>query len=157
MTKTWRSFGKHHYWPWRMTFHSVFLALSCIFVQRRKYLRWRDVKVFLQDGRRRAFSKSQVGWPLASSAIRGFFLPFTFQIWSKKLYTQHFQSNCSSKNVLFMGKSDLEPCIIDLNLCVNLPIEIPYQYEYVAHMKRLNFLTITTCLRKSSAYRCEIT
>ena len=29
-----------------------------------------------------------------------------------------------------MGKSDLDPRTIDLNLNVNLPIEILYQYEY---------------------------
>ena len=43
------SFGKHPYWPWQMTFLSfnVFLASSWIFVQRRKYLRGRDFKIFL--------------------------------------------------------------------------------------------------------------
>ena len=56
-----------------------------------------------------------------------------------------------------MGQSDLDPRAIDLNLYGNLPIEILYQYEYVALLERLNYGTITTCLRKGSAYRCEIT
>ena len=53
-----------------------------------------------------------------------------------------------------MGKSGLVlPTInIDLNLSVNLSIEILYQYEYVAQIKRLNYGTITACLRKGSAY-----
>ena len=38
----------------------------------------------------------------------------------------------------------LEP--IDLNLNVSLPIEIFYQYEYVAQVERLNHGTITACL-----------
>ena len=55
-----------------------------------------------------------------------------------------------------MGQSDLDPPIIDLNFYGNLPIEM-YEYEYVAQLERLNYWIITTCLRKSSAYRCEIT
>ena len=55
-----------------------------------------------------------------------------------------------------MGQSDLDPRKIDLNLYGNLPIEILYQYEYVAQLEKLNYGTITTCLRKGSAYRCEI-
>ena len=39
---------------------------------------------------------------------------------------------------LFMGQSDLDPRIIDLDLYVNLPIEILYQYEYVEQLERLN-------------------
>ena len=55
-----------------------------------------------------------------------------------------------------MGQSDLDPRTIDLNLYVNLPIEILYQYEYVAQVERLNYGTITACLRKGSAYQCKI-
>ena len=55
-----------------------------------------------------------------------------------------------------MGQSDLDPRTIDLNLNVNLPIEILYQYEYVAHVGRLNNGTIKACLRQGSAYRCKI-
>ena len=40
----------------------------------------------------------------------------------------------------------------DLGLNVNLPIEILYQYEYVAQIERLNYGTITACIRKGSAY-----
>ena len=45
---------------------------------------------------------------------------------------------------------------IYLNLNVNLAIEILYQYEYVAQVERLNYGTITACLRKGSAFRCKI-
>ena len=55
-----------------------------------------------------------------------------------------------------MGQSALDPRKIDLNLNVNLPIEILYQYEYVAQVNRLNYGTITACLRKGSAYQCKI-
>ena len=55
-----------------------------------------------------------------------------------------------------MGKNDLDPRTIDLNLNVNLAIEILYQYEYVAQVERLNYGTITACLRKGSAFRCNI-
>ena len=55
-----------------------------------------------------------------------------------------------------MGQSDLEPRTIDLNINVNLPIEKLYQYEYVAQVVKLNYGTITTCLRKGSSYRCKI-
>ena len=55
-----------------------------------------------------------------------------------------------------MGQSDIDPRTIDLNLNVNLPIEILYQYEYVAQVERVNYGTITACLSKGSAYRCKI-
>ena len=47
-----------------------------------------------------------------------------------------------------MGQNDLDPRTMDLNLNVNLAIEILYQYEYVAHVERLNCGTISACLRK---------
>ena len=47
-----------------------------------------------------------------------------------------------------MGQNNLDPRTIDLNLNVNLAIEILYQYEYVAQVERLNYGTITACLRK---------
>ena len=55
-----------------------------------------------------------------------------------------------------MGKNDLDPRTIDLNLNVNLAIEILYQYEYVAQVERLNYGTITACLRQGSVFRCKI-
>ena len=55
-----------------------------------------------------------------------------------------------------MGQNDLYPRIIDLNLKVNLAIEILYQFEYVAQVDRLNYGTITACVRKVSAFRCKI-
>ena len=55
-----------------------------------------------------------------------------------------------------MGKNDLDPRAIDLNLDVNLAIEVLYQYEYVAQVEILNYGTITACLRKGSAFRCKI-
>ena len=55
-----------------------------------------------------------------------------------------------------MGQNDLDPQTIDLNLNVNLAIEILYQYEYVAQVERLNYVTITACLRKGSVFRCKI-
>ena len=138
---------------------NAFLASSCIFVQIRKYLRWRDVKTFRQNGS--ATRKSQVGWPLtfclkeqyAASFCRS---RFKYEVRSFK-NTQHFHSYCSNKKVLFMGQSDLDPRKIDLNLYGNLPAEILYKYEYVAHLERLNYGAITIFLRKGSAYRCEIT
>ena len=137
---------------------NAFLASSCIFLQIRKYLRWRDVKIFLQN--ESATRKSQVGWPLtfclkeqyAASFCRS---RFKYEVWS--LNTQHFHSYCCYKNVLFMGQSDLDPRKIDLNFYGNLPIEILYQYTYVAQSERLNYWTITKFLRKGSVYRCEIT
>ena len=53
-----------------------------------------------------------------------------------------------------MGQNDL--LTIDPNLNVNLAIEILYQYEYVAQVERLNYGTVTACLRKGSAFRCKI-
>ena len=47
-----------------------------------------------------------------------------------------------------MGQSDLDPRTIELNLYGNLPIKILYQYEYVAQLEKLNYGTITICLRK---------
>ena len=55
-----------------------------------------------------------------------------------------------------MDQKDLDPQTIDLNLNVNLVIEILYQYEYVAQEERLNYGTITACLRKGSAFRCKM-
>ena len=55
-----------------------------------------------------------------------------------------------------MGQNDLDLRTIDLNLDVNLAIEILYLYEYVAQVERLNYGTITACLRKGSAFRCNI-
>ena len=55
-----------------------------------------------------------------------------------------------------MGQSDLDLRTIALDLNVDLPIEILYQYEYVAQVERLNRRKITACLRKCSAYRCQI-
>ena len=75
---------------------------------------------------------------------------------SKPAENQHFHNYCSSKNVLFMGQNDLDPRTIDLNLNVNLAIEILYQYEYVAQVERLNYGTMTACLRKGFAFRCKI-
>ena len=134
-TKKWRSFGKHPYWPWPMTFllFNVFLASSCIFVQRRKYRRGKDFKIFLQNGG--AAKKSQVGWPLTFCLKEQYapsFYRSRFKYGVRSLNTQHFHSYCSSKNVLLMGQNDLDPGTIDLNLNVNLAIEILYQYEYVA-------------------------
>ena len=55
-----------------------------------------------------------------------------------------------------MGQNDLDPRTIDQNLNRNLAIEILYQYEYVAQVERLNYGTITSCLREGSAFRCNI-
>ena len=79
-----------------------------------------------------------------------------FKYGVRSLNTRHIHNSCSSKNVLFMGQNDLDPQTIDLNINVNLPIEILYQYEYVAQVERLNYETITVCLRKGSAFRCKI-
>ena len=163
MTKTWRSLWKHPYLPWQMTFLFfdilyAFLASSCIFVQISKYLRWRDVKIFLQN--RSATRKSQVGWLLIFCLKEQYadsFCRSRFKYEVRSLNTQHFHSYCSYKNVLFVGQSDLDPQKIDLNLYGNLPIELLYQYAYVAQLERLNYGTITTFLRKGSGYRCEIT
>ena len=107
-----KNFGKAPYWLWQMTFLSfcilsVFLASSCIFLQIKKYMRWRNIKIFLQNGS--ATRKSQIGWPLtfylkeqyAASFYRS---RFKYGIWS--LTTQHFHSYCSSKKVLFMARSE---------------------------------------------------
>ena len=55
-----------------------------------------------------------------------------------------------------MCKNNLDPRTIDLNLNENLAIEILYQYEHVAQVERLNYGTITACLRKGFAFRCKI-
>ena len=49
-----------------------------------------------------------------------------------------------------MSQSDLYSRTIDLYLYGNRPIEILYQYEYVAQVERLNYGTITASLRKGS-------
>ena len=137
---------------------NAFLASSCVFVQKRKYLRWRDVKIFLQNGS--AAKRSQVGWPLTFCLKEQYAASFCrsrFKYGVRSLNTRHFHSFFSNKNVLFMGQSDLEPRTIDLNLNGNLPVEILHQYEYVAQLETLNYGTITTFLRKGSAYRFDIT
>ena len=48
-----------------------------------------------------------------------------------------------------MGQSDLDPRKIDLNLYGNLPIEILYQYAYVAQLVRTNYGAITTLLERA--------
>ena len=136
---------------------NVFLASFCIFVQRRKYLRGRYFQIFLLNGG--ATKKSQDGWPLTFCLKEQYapsFYRSCFKYGVRSLNTQHFYSYCSSKNVLFMGQNDLDPQTIDLNLNVYLAIEILYQYEYVAQVERLNYGTITACLRKDSAFRCKI-
>ena len=55
-----------------------------------------------------------------------------------------------------MGQNDLDPQTIDLNLNMNLTIEILHRYKYVAQVERLNYGTITACLRKGSAFQCKI-
>ena len=55
-----------------------------------------------------------------------------------------------------MGQNDLDPRTIYLKLYVNLPIEILYQYQYVAQVERLTYGTITICLRKGSAYEARL-
>ena len=55
-----------------------------------------------------------------------------------------------------MGQNGLDPRTIDLNINVNLAIEILNQHEYVAQVDRLEYGTITACLRKGSAFRCKI-
>ena len=138
MTKTLRSLGKHPYWPWQMTFLffdilSAFLASSCTFVHIRKYLRWRDVKISLQNGS--TIRKSQVGWPLTYCLKEQYAASFCrsrFKYEVRSLHTQSFHSYCSYKNVWFMGQSDLDPRKIDPSLYRNLPIEILYQYVNVA-------------------------
>ena len=150
MTITLKSLGKHPYWPWQMTFLffyvlNAFLTSSCIFVQRRKCLRWRYVKMFGDL------------WPFASkSKIAASFCRSGFKYGVRSLNTQHFHSYCTYKNVLFMDQSDLHSRTIDLNLYGNLPIEILYQYEYVVQLEKLNYGTITTRLRNGFAYQCEI-
>ena len=136
---------------------NVFLTSSCIFVPKKKYLQGKDFKIFLKNGG--ATKKSQVGWPL-TFCLKEQYAPSLyrsrFKYGVRSLNTQYFHSYCSSKSVLFMGKNDLDPRTIDLHFNVNLPIEILYQYEYVAHVERLNYGTITTCLRKCSVFRCKI-
>ena len=137
-TKKWR---KHKdLWPWQMTFLffdilNAFLASSCIYVQIKKYLWWRDVQIFLQNGS--ATRKSQVGWPLTVCLKEQYAAPFCrshFKYEVRSLNTQHFHSYCSYKNVLFMGQSDLDPQKIDLNLYGNLPNEIYYtKYTHMLH------------------------
>ena len=95
-------------------------------------------------------------WPLTSKSNTHLFYRSCFKYGVRRLNTQHFHSYCSSKNVLFVGQNDLDPRTIDLNLNLNLAIEILYQYEYVAQVERLNYGTITACLRKGSVFRCKI-
>ena len=42
-----------------------------------------------------------------------------------------------------MGKNDLDPRTIDLNVNVNLAFEVLYKYEYVLQVEILNYGTIT--------------
>ena len=79
---------------------------------------------------------------LPQRAICTLFLPFTFQILSRSLNTQHFHSYCSCKNVLFMGQSDLDPRTIDLILYVSRPVELWYKDDYVVQTGRQNYGTI---------------
>ena len=137
---------------------NAFLASSCIFVQRRKYLRWRDVKMLLPNGS--VTRKSQVCWPLnfcLKNQYAYYFCRSRFKYGVRNLNTQHFHSYCSYKNVLLMVQSDLNPRTIDLKLYGNLPFEKLYKYEYVAQLERLNCGTVITCFRNGSAYRCDIT
>ena len=107
MTKTLKSLGKHSYWPWQNTFLfnilSACLAPSCIFVQRREYLRLRNVKIFRQNGS--VTRKSQVCWPLTVRLKMRYAATF-YHSHSKygirSLNTQHFQSYYSGKMFLWV-------------------------------------------------------
>ena len=83
----------------------VFNASSCIFVQRKKYLRWRAIKIFFQNGSETR--KSQVDWPLnfcLKEQYAALFCRTRFKYGVRSLNTQHFHSHWSSKNVLFVLK-----------------------------------------------------
>ena len=69
------------------------------------------------------------------------------------------QNHWDRKNDLFLGQSDLDHRAIVPCLYVNLPIDIWYQYQYVAQSDRLNYMygIITTCLWTCFAYQCDIT
>ena len=60
---------------------------------------------------------------------------------------------------MFMGQSDPDPRIIDLNLYMNFPIEILHQYEDVTQLERLNYgtITITRIRRDKSKVLTEMT
>ena len=86
---------------------NVFLASSCIFVQRRKYLRGRYFKICLKKG---ATKKSQVGWPLTFCLKEQYapsFYRSRFKYSVRSLNTQHFHSFYSSKMLFFGVKMTL--------------------------------------------------
>ena len=142
-------------WPsLLLKIHSVFYSSSCIFVQRRKYLWWHYSRMEMQPGSHRLTDLR----PFASKINTLLLLSFPYQTWGKKPKYWNLHSYCNrKKNDSFVSQSDLDPRVIDLTLYGNLPIQILYQYQYVAQSERLNNGIITTCLRNGSAYRCDIT
>ena len=159
-TKCWKHSDRWESIPFtlKMTFLivnilSVFLASSRIFVQRKKYLRWRDVRIFFKNWS--ATRRSQLEWPLTfwlNEQYAASFYLSRFKYRKRSLNTQNVHRYCSSKNVLLMCQIDLDPWIIDLNLssCWDiLTIRI-------CCTVRLFNGTITGSLRKGSAYRCKM-
>ena len=156
MTNTFTYLGKHPYWPWQITFLffnilSVFLASSCIFVQRRMYLRWRDVKILLQGVASQAGDTDSSRAPVLISGLQGsvnvhrgalLLVPQWQCISSFVFYIQKW----SGSNWPWLSK-------IDLDIYENLSFEILYQYEYAAQLERLHYGPITICLRKGPAHR----
>ena len=123
---TLRYLGKHilidlDKWPF-LFLHilSVIFSPSCILVQRRKYLQWRDDWVFLQNGS--AIRKSQAGWPL-TFCLKDKHAASFYRLHSKYglrsfWNTQNFNGYCTSKIALFMSQSDFDPRTNDLTpLC----------------------------------------
>ena len=162
MTKTLSFLRKHPYWPCQMAV-LLFNVLS-VFIASTKT----NSKVYvIKRGKRfpseRKCNQEVTGCltfdRLLQRSICTSFYRSRFKYWVRSLHPQHSYSHCSSKTVSFMSQSDLDPRTIDLNLHVNPSIEVFYQcmYENVAQLERLNYWTITTCLRKGSVYRCKIT
>ena len=138
-----------------MTFFvRVFLSSSCIFVHRKKYLRWRDDNVFLENGN--ATRKSQVDLTfdlLPKRSVRRFIYRSRIKYEVRSLNIQNLHIHCNRKYDLSLSQSDLDPRVIDLTLCVNLTIETLYQYQYIAQFETMKYGII----RNDSAYECDIT
>ena len=137
---------------------SVLLLLSCICVQRWKFLQWIDVKVFLEKWN--PTRKSQIDWPLTfgiKDQYTASFYRSRINNGPESLKTQNLYSSCNRKHYWFLSQSEFDPREIDLTLYVNLYTEILFQYQYVLQSERMDYGIIKRCLRKSSAYRSDIT
>ena len=156
---------------------NAFLASSCIFVQRRKYLWWRDVKICLQNGS--ATRKSQVGWSVTfcrKEQNAASFCRSCFKYGVGSLNIQHFHNYCSYKNLtltleqLTCISMEISPSIYCTNTNMlhgqknSLTGQLQHAFERILHIdaiflrnknkwRHVNISTLTKWVNRTSKIR----